>query len=45
MKIEIKQIGGVWYVNNKRLGHEELTFAETQALNEFFVQYKLKYTS
>lgn len=42
MEILIKNIGGAWYINGKRLGHDVLTFAENQALNEFFVQYKLQ---
>ncbi|SHJ21483.1 hypothetical protein SAMN05443429_11259 [Cruoricaptor ignavus] len=38
--IEIKNIGGIWYVNGKRLGHDELTHAEMQALDNFYKELK-----
>ena len=40
MVVEIKLIGGVWFVNGKRLGHDVLSFNEMQALNEFIIEFK-----
>ncbi|GEJ46062.1 hypothetical protein [Chryseobacterium sp. ON_d1] len=36
----IENVGGVFYVNHKRLGHEPLSEMETTALNEFIKEFK-----
>ena len=36
----IENIGGVFYVNHKRLGHDKLSDMEKVALNEFIKEYK-----
>lgn len=41
IRIEIKLIGGIWFVNDKRIGYDLLTIAENNALNDFFIEYKL----
>ena len=38
--INIKNIGGIFYINGKRLGHDTLTPEELQALDEFIREYK-----
>ena len=38
--INIKNIGGIFYINGKRLGHDTLTPGELQALDEFIREYK-----
>lgn len=40
MIVRIENIGGIWYVNNKRLFHDQLTETETMAINDFFKQWK-----
>jgi len=40
MNIRIENIGGVWYVNGKRLGYDILTLAELSAINEFIKEVK-----
>ncbi|MCC3214990.1 hypothetical protein LIV57_06870 [Chryseobacterium sp. X308] len=36
----IENVGGVFYVNHKRLGHDPLSEMETTALNEFIKEFK-----
>lgn len=36
----IENVGGVWYINHKRLGHDRLSEMEITALNEFIKEYK-----
>lgn len=36
----IENVGGVFYVNHKRLGHDKLSEMETTALNEFIKEFK-----
>ena len=38
--INIQNIGGIFYINGKRLGHDTLTPEELQALDEFIREYK-----
>lgn len=38
--IRIENIGGIFYVNGKRLGYDTLTEMEIQMLNEFFKEFK-----
>ena len=38
--INIQNIGGIFYINGKRLGHDTLTTEELQALDEFIREYK-----
>ena len=40
--INIQNIGGIFYINGKRLGHDTLTPEEIQALDEFIREYKHK---
>lgn len=40
VKIKIENIGGIFYVNGKRLGYDILTEMELQMINEFFKEYK-----
>lgn len=37
----IENVGGVFFVNHKRLGHDKLSDMETTALNEFIKEYKI----
>lgn len=38
--INIQNIGGIFYINGKRLGHDILSEAEKSAINEFIREYK-----
>ena len=38
--INIQNIGGIFYINGKRLGYDTLTPEELQALDEFIREYK-----
>jgi hypothetical protein len=38
--VTIENIGGIFYINGKRLGTDELTRMETIAINEFIREYK-----
>ena len=38
--INIKNIGGIFYINGKRLGYDTLLPEELQALDEFIREYK-----
>lgn len=40
MNISIQNIGGIWYVNGKRLGYDSLSPAEVSAINEFIKELK-----
>ena len=40
--ISIENIGGVFYINGKRLGHDDLSEAEKNFINEFFKEFKIK---
>ncbi len=40
MKIIIENIAGIFYINGKRLGHEQLTPEELQELDEFIREFK-----
>lgn len=40
MTIKIENIGGIWYVNHKRLGIDFITEAEYMAINEFIKEFK-----
>lgn len=40
MTVKIENIGGIFYVNGKRLGHDILSQAEIMVLNEFIKEYK-----
>lgn len=40
MTIEIKNIQGVFYINGKRLGHDDLSLLEIKMLNEFIMECK-----
>lgn len=40
MIVRIENIGGIWYVNNKRLGRDVLDKIEIESVNEFFAQWK-----
>lgn len=40
MTVKIENIGGIFYVNGKRLGHDLLTKCEKDALNNFIKEYK-----
>ena len=40
MTVKIENIGGIFYINGKRLGHDILSQAETMVLNEFIKEYK-----
>lgn len=41
--VKIENIGGVFYINGKRLGHDILSDLEKQVLNEFIKEYKLNH--
>ena len=38
--INIQNIGGIFFINGKRLGHDTLLPEELQALDEFIREYK-----
>lgn len=38
--IIIENVGGIFYINHKRLGHDKLSDMEKTALNEFIKEYK-----
>jgi hypothetical protein len=40
ISIKIENVGGIFYVNGKRLGHDVLTETEVTVLNEFIKEYK-----
>ena len=40
MTIKIENIGGIWYINHKRLGIDFITYAEYMAINEFIKEFK-----
>ena len=40
ISVEIKNIGGIHYINGKRLGHDLLSDLEMQVLNDFIKEYK-----
>lgn len=40
MTVVIENIGGIFYINHKRLGHDILSDAETVFLNEFIKEMK-----
>lgn len=40
MTVKIQNIGGIYYINGKRLGHDILTDAETNFLNDFIKEMK-----
>lgn len=40
MKVVIENIGGIFYINGKRLGHDTLSEAENNFLNEFIKEIK-----
>lgn len=40
MNIRIENIGGIWFVNAKRIGYDTLTHAELTAVNEFIKEIK-----
>ncbi|CAA7196715.1 hypothetical protein CHRY9293_02790 [Chryseobacterium potabilaquae] len=40
--IKIENVGGIFYINGKRLGQEPLSEFEQVALNEFIKEYKQK---
>lgn len=40
MKVVIENIGGIFYINGKRLGHDILSEAEKNFLNEFIKEIK-----
>lgn len=41
VKVKIENIGGIFYINGKRLGHDNLSELEKQVLNEFIKEYKV----
>lgn len=41
--VKIENIGGVFYINGKRLGHDILSDLEKQVLNEFIKEYKINH--
>ena len=43
VSVKIENIGGVFYINGKRLGHDILSDLEKQVLNEFIKEYKLNH--
>lgn len=43
MKVVIDRIDGIYYINGKRLGHEPLSEAEINFLNDFFKEQKQQY--
>ncbi len=38
--VTIENIGGIFYINGKRLGTDQLSQMETVAINEFIKEYK-----
>jgi len=42
MTIKVENIGGIWYVNHKRLGIDFITEAEYMAVKEFINLKKRK---
>lgn len=40
--VKIENIGGIFYINGKRLGHDILSDLERQILNDFIKKYKEK---
>lgn len=38
--ILIENVGGIWFVNHKRLGYDQLSPAEIDALNNFIKEFK-----
>lgn len=40
MKVVIENIGGIFYINGKRLGHDILSEVEKNFLNEFIKEIK-----
>ena len=42
VSVKIENIGGIYYINGKRLGHDPLSDLERQILNEFIKDYKAK---
>lgn len=38
--VSIQNVGGIYYINGKRLGHDTLTEMEIMMLNEFIKEYK-----
>lgn len=38
--VKIKKIGGIFYINGKRLGHDKLSNTELQTLNEVIKELK-----
>jgi hypothetical protein len=38
----IKNVGGIFYINDKRLGHDQLSDHELQMLSEFIKEFKAK---
>ena len=40
--VKIENIGGIYYINGKRLGHDLLSDLEKQILNDFIKEYKAK---
>lgn len=36
----IQNIGGIWYINQKRLGHDKLTDTEIAAIDNFIREFK-----
>lgn len=43
MTVVIERIDGIYYINGKRLGHEPLSEAETNFLNDFIREQKQQY--
>lgn len=39
--VSIQNVGGIYYINGKRLGHDTLTEMELIMLNEFIKEYRL----
>ena len=42
VSVKIENIGGIYYINGKRLGHDLLSDLEKQILNDFIKDYKAK---
>lgn len=42
VSVKIENIGGIYYINGKRLGHDLLSDLEKQILNDFIKEYKAK---
>ena len=43
VSVKIENIGRVFYITGKRLGHDILSDLEKQVLNEFIKEYKLNH--